>query len=221
MDENIQRQNGGSVTTPSDTPRTDAVEARLIRVSEMAEWARELERELNRAWDAYRGAVDSARVERSPEFPPDTNAERVKALNDLAAWLREFAEQFAAGSDPGVNLRVAADILVAQSEDLHDARPDVAAMVDRFLGWPLPKDFGPDAGISFTPSTHPMGWPVGTNLFTADQARAMFEHALGGKSKNEHGDARCQFCNACRLCGLEDAYGCKVDRCPVKKAHAI
>lgn len=59
-------------------------------------------------------------------------------------------------------------------------------MVDRFLGWKLPKDFGPDAGISFTPTKPYEGdelgnswWPVGTNLLTADQARKMFEHALG------------------------------------------
>lgn len=63
--------------------------------------------------------------------------------------------------------------------------PDVAAMVDRFLGWRLPADFAPDAGISFTPTPFQRGeqadlhWPVGTNLFTAVQARAMFEHALG------------------------------------------
>lgn len=59
-------------------------------------------------------------------------------------------------------------------------------MVDRFLGWKLPKDFGPDAGISFKPTKPYEGdelgnswWPVGTNLLTADQARQMFEHALG------------------------------------------
>lgn len=56
-------------------------------------------------------------------------------------------------------------------------------MVDRFLGWRLPANFGPDAGISFTPY-HPQQtpdspiWPSGTNLFTADQARAMFEYVL-------------------------------------------
>jgi len=50
-------------------------------------------------------------------------------------------------------------------------------MVDRFLCWMLPKDFAPDAGISFKP-TKPDGhgthwWPVGTNLLTAEQARQM------------------------------------------------
>lgn len=59
-------------------------------------------------------------------------------------------------------------------------------MVNRFLGWKLPKDFYPDAGISFTPTNPYEGdafgnswWPVGTNLFTADQAKQMFEYALG------------------------------------------
>lgn len=53
-------------------------------------------------------------------------------------------------------------------------------MVTRFLGWSLPKDFAPDGGIKFTPVNHPHSWPVGTNLFTADQARLMLEHILAG-----------------------------------------
>ncbi|CAJ0705893.1 hypothetical protein [Ralstonia holmesii] len=57
--------------------------------------------------------------------------------------------------------------------------PDIKAMVDRFLGWRLPEDFGPDCGISFMALGHPNGWPVGTNLFTAVQAEAMFRHAMG------------------------------------------
>lgn len=58
-------------------------------------------------------------------------------------------------------------------------------IVNRFLCWKLPKDFNPDAGISFTPTHFQKGenadlhWPVGTNLFTAVQARQMFMHALG------------------------------------------
>lgn len=67
-------------------------------------------------------------------------------------------------------------------------------MVNRFLSWKLPKDFSPDSGISFSrtyggykdgefvkdiprdPESH--WWPIGTNLFTADQARKMLEHVL-------------------------------------------
>lgn len=54
-------------------------------------------------------------------------------------------------------------------------------MVDRFLSWPLPKDFSPDCGISFSPpkTPHPIGyWPIGTNLLTATQAEAMLRHVV-------------------------------------------
>lgn len=56
-------------------------------------------------------------------------------------------------------------------------------MVSRFLGWQLPKDFNPDCGISFDGRKDDewnknKTWPVGTNLLTADQARAMLEYIL-------------------------------------------
>ena len=52
--------------------------------------------------------------------------------------------------------------------------------VDRFVGWKLPKDFSPDAGISFKPNgEHGTAmWPIGTNIFSADQAQQMFEYCL-------------------------------------------
>lgn len=68
---------------------------------------------------------------------------------------------------------------------------NIDAMVDRFLAWPVPKDFAPDAGIQFNSSAHPNGWPVGTNLLTAAQAKAMFEHVLAGTTPS----AQCQTCN--------------------------
>jgi hypothetical protein len=61
------------------------------------------------------------------------------------------------------------------------------AMVNRFLGWKLPQTFSPDAGVSFTPTGYMMSreerfakgwWPTGTNLLTADEARAMLEYVL-------------------------------------------
>ncbi len=52
-----------------------------------------------------------------------------------------------------------------------------AAMVDRFLGWKLPKDFAPDAGISFEEGAL---WPSGTNLLHAGQAKEMLEYVVGG-----------------------------------------
>ena len=59
----------------------------------------------------------------------------------------------------------------------------VDVMVDRFLGWKLPKDFSPDCGITFDAKKlepWPGMWPVGTNILTAIQAREMFEHLLEG-----------------------------------------
>lgn len=64
-------------------------------------------------------------------------------------------------------------------------------MTDRFLGWKLPANFQPDAGISFQPEYNvefmasqgkpPMRYePVGTNLFSAEQAQAMIRHMLEG-----------------------------------------
>lgn len=59
-------------------------------------------------------------------------------------------------------------------------------MVNRFLSWKLPKNFYPDSFISFDREKHdtwggyPNSWPTGTNLFTADQAKAMLEHLLDG-----------------------------------------
>lgn len=59
-------------------------------------------------------------------------------------------------------------------------------LVSRFLGWKLPENFSPDAGISFkktfndhlpTPSRHE---PSGTNLFDAAQANAMVRHMIEG-----------------------------------------
>lgn len=63
----------------------------------------------------------------------------------------------------------------------------VSKMVDRFLSWKLPEDFYPDAGISFERTVNgqdrtalgPAWWPSGTNLFHAEQARAMILHMLG------------------------------------------
>ena len=61
----------------------------------------------------------------------------------------------------------------------------VKEMVNRFLCWKLPKDFTPDAGISFKAdynecTPYPMKHePIGTNLFHAGQAEEMVRHMLG------------------------------------------
>ena len=59
-------------------------------------------------------------------------------------------------------------------------------MVNRFLGWKLPENFSPDAGISFKAAfnehtAHPMKHePTGTNLFDATQADAMVRYMVEG-----------------------------------------
>lgn len=69
-------------------------------------------------------------------------------------------------------------------------KEQIDKMVDRFLGWRLPDDFCPDAGITFEPeyNTEYMAVrgklpcrhePTGTNLLTADQARSMVLHMIG------------------------------------------
>lgn len=59
----------------------------------------------------------------------------------------------------------------------------IDALVDRFLSWKLPKGFSPDCGISFDGRkdddwNRDKTWPVGTNLFSADQAREMINYLL-------------------------------------------
>jgi len=57
-------------------------------------------------------------------------------------------------------------------------------MANRFLGWPVPEDFNPDAGMSFVRipkhggGFYPM--PVGTNLLDATQAEAMVRYLVEG-----------------------------------------
>ena len=55
-------------------------------------------------------------------------------------------------------------------------------MVDRFLSWKLPKNFNPDAGISYTRPNYPESYPCpcGTNLLDATQATEMVRHMVEG-----------------------------------------
>ena len=61
-------------------------------------------------------------------------------------------------------------------------------MVARFLGWRLPENFNPDAGISFKRdfnehTAYPMKHePVGTNLFDAVQTEVMIRYLVDGMS---------------------------------------
>ena len=68
---------------------------------------------------------------------------------------------------------------------------NIKRLVDRFLGWPLPKDFSPDCYIRFDRESaeRTLNRPVGTNLFTAEQAQQMFEHALFAETDIDFGMA--------------------------------
>lgn len=63
----------------------------------------------------------------------------------------------------------------------------VKHMVNRFLGWRLPKPWHPDNGISYTRPNYAHfdaghDWPTGTNLFDATQTEAMVRYMLEGAS---------------------------------------
>ncbi len=53
-------------------------------------------------------------------------------------------------------------------------------MVNRFLSWKMPESFGPDCYVMFhrEKAKRANQWPVGTNILTAPEARAMLEHVL-------------------------------------------
>lgn len=134
-----------------------------------------------RVVDADAGAVhlavfDGAGVSRSePYVKLIQEGEKVPADGRYAAWMPYQIGQ-AKKHDADV---------AQQRPALGAPSVTVKQMVDRFLGWPLPKTFSPDCGISFDgrgPDArgYDRGWPVGTNLLNAEEARAMFEHALQG-----------------------------------------
>jgi hypothetical protein len=116
---------------------------------------------------------------------------RIMTARDALAELVELTDRYYsanaiyADTDLEAAIESARAILATpeQSPPREPTREALDAMVDRFLAWPLPKDFAPDCGINFDgrgPDArgYDRGWPIGTNLFTAEQARAMFLHAL-------------------------------------------
>ena len=67
------------------------------------------------------------------------------------------------------------------ADDVVDRDALLKSMVSRFLCWKLPQDFAPDCRVHFDREAAAAdigGWPVGTNLLTAEQALAMFRHCL-------------------------------------------
>lgn len=130
---------------------------------------------------------------------PETQAANARRADFSAA--AQYAAQEAKAADP-IEQEIQAKGLTAPRITPADIEANIASehyftaadgvgrvtddMVCRFLGWKLPKDFGPDAGISFNPTKpdsydEPGWWPVGTNLLTADQARQMLQHVVDPK----------------------------------------
>lgn len=103
---------------------------------------------------------------------------------EIAQWLAEVTDD--AEPAPAVEARTVDEV-------------ERVALIDRlvtaFLGWRLPDDFAPDGGVSFKPIENPndptireLCWPVGTNLLTDPQARAMFAHCLAAAGTQQVSD---------------------------------
>jgi hypothetical protein len=127
--------------------------------------------------ETIQGAIAFGRMGINPPPSPDhwgnefwQIGRQLAKLSETSAW------------DNVTPVDVAAPVQAEQAQ----AEPvNVAEMVNRFLGWKLPKDFSPDCGIIFDgrgPDArgYDRGWPTGTNLFHAGQAKEMFEHCLKG-----------------------------------------
>ena len=97
-------------------------------------------------------------------------------------------------------------------------------MVDRFLSWKLPKDFWPDGGIEFhrIHSGHdglPVPFePVGTNLFTANQAESMVRHMLFGLPEGQITTDERTGEQPDRLQQFRDKMQFKADACRLNKS---
>lgn len=115
------------------------------------------------------------------DYPPYANLSR--CTNGYRLTVRSQGD----GGRNTASIDLAPDVVEALADraldDLNRKRsaPVVTEdMVARFLTWKLPPDFWPDGNVCFNDAAARAGsWPVGTNLLTAVQARAMLEHVLG------------------------------------------
>src|SRR6185437_14700361 len=122
----------------------------------------------------------------------EANHRRQEPLYKLLVRLDEFLHRAAENRE----LRDEASVLHGEVHDaaftcVTEARrgqlndDQIKYMADRFLGWRLPENFSPDAGISFTAKYTSGGYPMkhepsGTNLFDADQAEEMVRYMIDG-----------------------------------------
>lgn len=157
------------------------------------------------AWEVILAYAD-IRARAAIEAGEPKGTERVSST-----WLAQLREEYRQFGE-------AIPRLQAEIDELRAAQPDLDAMVSRFLSWALPADFHPDGGVSFQPSPHPHAWPVGTNLLTASQAKAMFEHCLdkGGITDiaDLFNDADCPMCGDLGSIATSDPVDRPMDTAP-------
>ena len=130
--------------------------------------------------------------------PSGVNYETVRArmdvLREWAKWLRDTLTAVPASGA---------------------AEPQIKYMVDRFLGWQLPENFNPDAGISFERGRYPM--PTGTNLFDATQAEAMIRYLVDGIPEAEE-PPKCSRCGKPCIQGKLGSWMCDCASTPFDAA---
>ncbi len=106
----------------------------------------------------------------SPPSPEPTLS--VEQIEEWRGWYKQRAYIFG-------NARVATgitlcDLALRAAQAPQAGGPDLPALVNRFLAWPLPKTVRSDLCVT-------MNYPYprsGTNLLTADEAQQMIEYLL-------------------------------------------
>jgi len=111
---------------------------------------------------------------------------QAREIAELKAALHEINSLRGSTLNFGVARAIACKALGIKHTDSSElpstesCKSPIDEMVNKFLGWKLPENFTPDAGIAFKPFDHQRynspHWPIGTNLLTADQAKAMLKY---------------------------------------------
>jgi hypothetical protein len=110
----------------------------------------------------------------------------------IAARVRRLCDQFAYPipcKDDRFIVGVAGSLIggiLSKLEMEKSAVPDIKALVDRFLVWPLPATVASDMCVTMSDDLYAHNrYRAGTNLLTATEAEAMFRHALGVQPEPE------------------------------------
>lgn len=135
------------------------------------------------AWHRHGGKIPKDKL----DALSNVQIEIEEALREPVVSKSDFEPQKESYPGPHGYTMVRTELWDQMREKLSSSAPpklevkDIDRMVDRFLGWELPEDFSPDGGISYTPLYLTTGQRmklVGTDLFTASQARRMVEYIV-------------------------------------------